>query len=260
MMNKICIDVFYGFTYDRLLPMVKKIGYDGFFSDEQSANFFEELKELRKAADELKLEYETSHSTIPGCQTIWSEGTDGDHYIDILKNNIDHCHKLSIPILVVHVQPDLKNGPSFETGIRRLESIVRYAEEKNVKIAFENINSPEYLLETLEHFNTSNVGFCYDCGHEACHTPGIRYLPKIGNRLLCTHIHDNDHKSDLHLIPFDGEIDFKKMCQELKACNYEGNITLELCYSEKYKKELDEYDFMKKSFESAQKIKSLLSN
>jgi len=85
-------------------------------------------------------------------------------------------------------------------------------------------------------------------------------LPKIGNRLLCTHIHDNDHKSDLHLIPFDGEIDFKKMCQELKACNYEGNITLELCYSEKYKKELDEYDFVKKSFESAQKIKSLLSN
>ena len=40
-MNKICIDVFSGFTYDRLLPMVKEIGFDGFFSDEQSANFFE---------------------------------------------------------------------------------------------------------------------------------------------------------------------------------------------------------------------------
>ena len=41
--------------------------------------FFEELKELRKAEDELRPEYETSHSTIPGSQTIWSEGTDGDN-------------------------------------------------------------------------------------------------------------------------------------------------------------------------------------
>lgn len=84
-MNKICIDVFLGFTYKRLLPMIKEIGYDGFFSDEQSANFFKNLQELRKAADELSLEYETSHSTIPGCQTIWSKGTEGDNYIDILK-------------------------------------------------------------------------------------------------------------------------------------------------------------------------------
>lgn len=40
MMNKICIDVFSGFTYDRLLPMIKEFDFDGFFSDEQHANFF----------------------------------------------------------------------------------------------------------------------------------------------------------------------------------------------------------------------------
>lgn len=36
-----------------------------------------------------------------------------------------------------------------------------------VKIAFENINSAEYLFETLEHFDEPHIGFCYDCGHEA---------------------------------------------------------------------------------------------
>lgn len=259
-MSKIYIDVFNGFTYDRLLPAIKKIGYDGFFSGEKSANFYEEMKELRKVADESGLEYETSHSTISPCQTIWSNGADGDRYIDILKNNIDNCHKLSIPILVVHVQPDFKDNPSFETGIRRLEPLVRYSEEKRVKLAFENINSSQYLLGVLEYFNTPNVGFCYDCGHEACYTPEFRYLPVLGQRLFCTHIHDNDNKSDLHLIPFDGEIDFDQMCKELRKCNYKGNITLELSYSEKYKKELSEYEFLKKSYESAQKIRSMVIN
>lgn len=256
--NNICIDVFSGFTYEKLLPMAKEIGFDGFFSDEQSALLTDELKKLRAEADGLGLEYETSHSTIPGCTSIWSEGRAGDDYVDVLKNNIDNCSKLSIPILVVHVQVDSENEPSFEIGINRLENVVRYAKEKKVKIAFENINSPEYLFRVLNNFNTPDVGFCYDCGHEACHTPGVRYLPIIGNRLMCTHIHDNDNKSDLHLIPFDGEIDFKQICKELKAINYKGNITLELCYSDKYKAELSDYDFLKKCYESAEKIRSMI--
>lgn len=257
-MNKICISVFSGLNYEGLLPMAKEIGFDGFFSDEQYANFFDKMNIIRKAADELSLEYETSHSTIPGCQTIWSNGVAGDDYINLLKNNIDNCHKLSVPIVVIHVQPDFNNDPCFETGIQRLETIVRYAEEKNVKIAFENINSSEYLFHTLEYFNNSNVGFCYDCGHEACYTPNVRYLRKIGSRLICTHIHDNDKKSDLHLIPFDGKIDFAEICNELKDCNYKGNITLELCCSEKYKSSLSEFDFLKKSYAAAQKIRNLI--
>lgn len=257
-MNQIFIDVFSGFTYDRLLPMAKEIGFEGFFSDEKSAALIEPLQELRKAADALELEYETSHSTIPGCTAIWTEGTDGENYVTVLKKNIDHCCKLSIPILVVHVQLDWKKDPSFATGIRRLEHIVKYAEAKKVKIAFENINSPDYLFQVLEYFNTPYVGFCYDCGHEACHTPGVRYLPKIGNRLMCTHIHDNDQKSDLHRIPFDGRIDFAQMCQELKEIRYKGNLTLELCYSAQYKRELSEYDFLKKSYAAAEKIRSMM--
>ena len=42
-MNKLCIDVFSGFTYDRLLPMVREVGFDGFFSGEEQAASFEKL-------------------------------------------------------------------------------------------------------------------------------------------------------------------------------------------------------------------------
>ena len=73
---------------------------------------------------------------------------------------------LGIPILVVNVNPELKQNPSRELGIDRLKPVVKYAKDKSVKIAFENINSPEYLYKTLDYFDGDNIGFCYDCRHE----------------------------------------------------------------------------------------------
>ena len=197
MINRLSIDVFAGITHTDLLPIIHNLGFDGFFSDEQIANSYNDLAELKKKGDELFLQLESSHATIPGCHTLWENGVAGDNYVELLKNNIDNCHNLSIPILVVHIQPDLKNNPSFEQGIERLEAVVRYAGINNVKIAFENINSSAYLLRTLDYFNVPHVGFCYDCGHETCYTPETRYLPILGERLLCTHIHDNDGMNDL---------------------------------------------------------------
>ena len=259
-MNKLCIGVFWGIPYDILLPLIKEAGFDGFFSGEVNANSLEKLKSLKETVDGLGLIYETSHSTIPGCTDIWTKGEAGDKYIDVLKNNIDNCHKLSIPMLVVHVQIDKGSENFLELGIKRLESVVEYAAQKNIKLAFENINSPEFLFATLEHFDSSNVGFCYDCGHEACHTPGVRYLPKLGHRLFCTHIHDNDNVWDQHWIPFDGKIDFERIAEELKVCGYKGNLSLELCYNDKYKSEMTEQEYIKKSFDAVKRLQSKLKH
>lgn len=260
-MRNIYIDVFHGISYDELFPMIKEIGFTGFFSSECYANDFEKMSAFKNNAEKIGLIQETSHSTIPGSWSIWNDNADGENYVDVLKLNIDNCSKLSIPILVVHIQPDFAKMPSFEIGLSRLKTVVKYAKARNVKIAFENINSAEYLYRTLEYFDDNNVGFCYDCGHEACHTNGERYLPKIGDRLFCTHIHDNDNKADLHLIPFDGQIDFVRIADELSACNFKGNITLELSYNEYtgYSKRMSKSEFLIKSFEAASRLQKLIS-
>jgi len=253
-MNKICISVFSGFTYQTLLPAIKDIGFDGFFTDEQTANNYDELKAVRSSADKLGLDFETSHSTIPGCHTIWYDGNEGDEYIKILKNNIDNCKSLNIPILVVHIQIDKSVIPTLEIGLKRLTTVIEYAVQSGVKIAFENINSSELLFDVLKTFKNEAVGFCYDCGHEAIYTPETRFLPLLGDRLLCTHIHDNNLMHDNHFIPFDGSIDFNRICDELRACGYKGNITLELCYNDFYKQKYDEYEFLNKSFQAAKRL------
>ena len=257
-MNKLYIEVFAGIPSERLFPLTKQVGFDGYFGDPPMANNLEALSKVKALADGCGLDCETLHSTIPGSDTIWSEGAEGDGFVEVLKNNIDNCHALSIPILVVHVSPDFNKNPSFDVGIRRFEQVVAYAAENGVKIAFENINSPEYLYKTMEHFGTPNVGFCYDAGHEACHTYGERFLPKLGDRLMCTHLHDNDNVGDLHQIPFDGEIDLVKMCDELKACGYKGNISLEVYYSKEYKAVMSELEFMEKCYAAAEKIRRML--
>lgn len=253
-MQGIYIDVFSGMTYEELLPMIKDIGFDGFFSGHIYADDFKKLAYYNALAKSYGLLQETSHSTIPLSDQIWNNNKHGDEYIETLKRNITNCSLLGIPVLVVHVNPEFAQNPSLELGINRLKPVVKYAKDKGVNIAFENINSPEYLYKTLDYFDGDNVGFCYDCGHEACHTLGEHYLKRIGNRLMCTHIHDNDNKSDCHYIPFDGDIDFNTIAKELKQCGYKGNITLELAY----RNNLSKQEFLQKSFDAACKLKAMI--
>ncbi len=259
-MHKLILDVFFGFTYEELLPMAKKTGFDGFFVGQEQANFSEEVEYLRQLANQEKLEIETIHSTIPGCNSLWTEGTAGDDYVNVLKNNIDNCAKFSIPILVVHIHANPVNKNLDDLGICRLESVVAYAKEKQVKIAFENIENPKLLRKVMNHFKDSHVGFCYDCGHEACHTPGVEYLPVLGDRLFCIHLHDNDGVGDLHQVPFDGKLDFDRICKQLKEVNYQGNVTLELSYTKDYAARMDKEEFLQKAYAAACRLRDRLKD
>lgn len=42
------------------------------------------------------------------------------------------------------------------------------------------------------------------------------------------HLHDNDKSDDLHLLPFDGTIDWERVVTKLKECNYKGPVVFEL--------------------------------
>lgn len=155
-----------------MLPLIQKVGFDGFFTNERYSQDLEKMTFYKNWGDRLGLDYETSHALIPGSNTIWNYGPEGDAFIEILKHCTDNCAKLAIPTVIVHIQPNPKQNPSFDRGIRRLKELVQYAKEKNVKIAFENIfeyeGFPSYLSPTLDYFQDSHVGYCYDSGHEGC--------------------------------------------------------------------------------------------
>lgn len=254
------VEVFQGMTYDELLPLAKEVGFDGFFSNWEYATDLEKMRYYKNMGEKLGLDYETSHSVIPGSNTVWTYGKDGDDFIDLMKQNTDNCHALGIDTLVVHVQPRPAEKPSLELGISRFDKLVKYAKARGIKIAFENIGMPEFLFGTLDAFQDSNVGYCYDSGHEACivSTRGMHLLDRLGDRLICTHLHDNDNKTDLHLIPYDGEIGFDRVVNDIRACSYKGNITLELNY-ESYAEKMTKRDYLKKAYDVAVRIRDAIN-
>ena len=47
-------------------------------------------------------------------------------------------------------------------------------------------------------------------------------MPLFGNRLICTHIHDNDcmYDHDMHMIPFDGAVDYDRVTRQIRESGF----------------------------------------
>lgn len=79
---------------------------------------------------------------------------------------------------------------------------------------------------------------------------------KFKNRIFAVHLHDNDKSDDLHLIPFDGTLNWKNVVKNLKDSNYNGPITMELCYRYDYL-EMGIEKFYKKGYEVGKKLQEM---
>ena len=186
------------------------------------------------------LTYDTLHAPFKGIMNaIWKEGDEGEETLNKLLTCIDLCTEIEAPIAVVHLSAGENPPPPTDIGRGRFIRLVEHAADKGVKVAFENQRKLANIAWAFEEFRDApHVGFCWDSGHEGCFTPGRRYMPLFGDRLICTHIQDNEGilNKDTHLIPFDGALDFAYVAAALrtapavplilemkrKAVNYEG--------------------------------------
>jgi sugar phosphate isomerase/epimerase len=135
------------------------------------------------------------------------------------------------PIAVVHLSSGDNPPTVTDVGRSRFAALVEYARKKGIKIAFENQRKLFNLAWALETFGPEDgVGFCWDCGHEGCFTPGKQFMPWFADRLICTHIHDNYgiFDDDRHLLPFDGKLDFERVARQLREANWQGSVMLEV--------------------------------
>ena len=156
-------------------------------------------------------------------------------------------------MVVMHLSSKHIAPPPNPIGMARFQKIFDYAESLGIKVAIENTKIWGYLEYVFGHAKNSNIGICYDAGHDHCHFDDKFDWSLFKNRIFAVHLHDNDKSGDQHLLPFDGTIDWKKLVQNLKEANYKGGVILESCYRNDYlSMSLD--GFYKLSFERAKKI------
>lgn len=179
------------------------------------------------------IQYETLHAPGAHINDIWLPGEDGEAKLDELKKCAEHAHHAGAGIIVVHLSSGENAPPVTDIGRERFTRLVEHADKLGVSIAFENQRKVSNIAWAFETFpKESNVGFCWDCGHEMVFAHGRQYMPLFGDRLICTHLHDNYcmFQKDKHLLPFDGTVDFHRVARQIKESGFEGSLMLEIDY------------------------------
>ena len=224
------------------LKTIKETGFDCFFThhtDEQT------IADLKAQGDKLGLEFEFIHGPYHGCNVMWEQGENYRPFLDDILRTLRLAQKYGVATVIVHVSSGWTPPPVTEMGLRRFDEIVETAKACGVNVAFENLRRLDNFSIVMERYkNCNNVAFCYDVGHEHCYTKNVDFLDYFGDRLLCTHIHDNlgfegnpHGNDDMHVLPFDGDIDFAKVMQKINAVGYKGSLMLEAFNGSPYKED-----------------------
>lgn len=232
---------------------IKKAGFNNVFVQWYDEEWKVSQEEQVKLCKKLGLNVIFAHLGYQNINCIWKEGIEGEKLVERYKNDIKECKKNNIPMVVMHLTRE-KVAPMYnEIGLNRIRKIVECAKEIDVKIAFENTKIKGYLEYILENISEENVGICFDSGHNHAHFNDEFDFDFFKDRIFAVHLHDNDKTEDMHLLPFDGTINWESIVAKLKECNYKGPITLELKYKYDYLK-LELNDFYEQAYNRAVKL------
>ena len=240
------------------IDAIKEAGFKNVFIQWYNENFTPSQEEQLKYVREKGLNVIFAHLGYQNINDLWLENEEGNKLVDRYKNDIKVCKENNIPMVVMHLTRKSVAPKYNEIGLKRLQEIADYAESLGIKIAFENTKIKGYLEYVIENIKNENVGICFDSGHNHVHFNDELDLSKFKNRIFAVHLHDNDQSDDLHLLPFDGTINWEKLMKDLRNNNYNGPITLELCYRYQYL-DMDIVSFYKKGYEVAKKLEELRS-
>jgi len=159
-------------------------------------------------------------------------------------NWIKLVNRTNIDVLVLHTnltQTDYNlNSESFlhkikEINLINFSEIAKSAQDFGVKIAIENRLEqtfgafPQDLIELVDEINNDYIGICLDTGHiNVQGVPPSKAVRLFGERLIATHVHDNNGKGDQHLPPLMGNINWSDFISSLNDVHYTTPIIVEI--------------------------------
>lgn len=125
-------------------------------------------------------------------------------------------------------------GPNMrDAALRSLEDLRKAAQPVGIRLAVEvipnEISTPESLVRMLEEdLSGSDLGICLDFGHALLLGDVVDAVEQVSGHLITTHVHDNDGRTDAHLPPFEGRIDWAPVLMGIQKIGYGGTLLFEL--------------------------------
>lgn len=157
---------------------------------------------------------------------------------------VELAHQLEAEYVVLHFgyHFSLFMDHVFECLIKTYGPVVELAEKYKLPIGIENMNKIHedaeiaYLGVTIEElsrvFNaipSKYFGLTLDIAHASLLPGGaIPFIDAFPDRIISTHVSDNDLVLDRHVPVGDGKIDFKPIFKRLMEVGFKGTLNIEL--------------------------------
>jgi len=117
--------------------------------------------------------------------------------------------------------------------VRSLEQLSPVAARYGVRLAIEvipnELSTPSALVDVIESdIDATGLGICMDVGHARMMGDDVEAIETCSGHLVTTHLHDNRGRSDDHLVPGKGVIDWDATTLAFQKVGYDGAWMFEL--------------------------------
>jgi len=172
------------------------------------------------------------------------------------------ARRIPFGVLVTHLGLPRTLGPSAtensRDGARRsIDELQGLAGALGVRVALEVIPNELSRVGSLVHFieevlDDSTAGVCLDFGHAHMDGDLVDAIETVSEHLITTHVHDNRGRTDDHLVPFEGTIDWPAALTAVQKVGYDGTLVLEIAAHGSAK------DTLRKAQQARQRMERLL--
>jgi sugar phosphate isomerase/epimerase len=206
------------------------------------------IADLQQWLAEARLELESVHAPINESFTAgrWGrilsvaspEEDERAAAVSETERTLHIARRIPVKVFVLHLgvpRPQTPpGGANTRSAARRsLEQLQPMAAALGAKIAVEVLPNDLSGAGSLVHFvesdlDGSDVGICLDFGHAHLDGDLVDAIETVSEHLIATHVHDNRGRTDDHLVPFDGTIDWPAALTAVQKVGYDGTLLLEV--------------------------------
>ncbi|MCT4595445.1 MAG: sugar phosphate isomerase/epimerase [Anaeromicrobium sp.] len=198
--------------------------------------------------------------------------------VELIKNRVDLASIIGAKEVVIHMQLPWKSMEEsqefkdiyYSQVFKSLDELKDYCINMGVKIGIENlIGTPnKWQIEQFDmlfsRYDKEFLGFCFDSGHGLIMNgeDPFQLVRRYLDRLIGLHLNDNRGatkeelendlstvKNDLHMIPFEGDINWHELIKIIKDSPYKLPLTMELSLREK-----DEKAFLDRAYKAGMRL------
>ena len=211
----------------------------------QNEDWKERLRSLRRLCEDNGITLWQMHSPLE-LNVADPDPQKREQDINTAAKWAEYAHELGLPHLVIHpggrhrTESDDEKNEILALNLDAFGRLAEVASGLGVKFCIENMQERigqggwfgariSDINRVIDAVGPEALGICFDSSHaNVTRLDMSQAIHECGDRLLATHISDNDGSGDQHKMPFGGDIDWESVVLALKDIGYSQLFNLEI--------------------------------